>query len=383
MKPSRDMWIALALLVVLALVTVAAGIQETQREEKAAYDSRSSQPKGALALREWLSAMGYEVLPDRLSVFAPPAKARLIFVLEPSGVSQEDIETLDAWVKQGNTLVVGGIRPGARMIAMHYGFSMVYADPAPGKMVFQNPLLSNPAANQAVSLQADYTLSTSRTDYVTYLGSDGRPVLVSFRSGQGRVILTSSAYLFSNQGLKETGMPEVTLNILRLAENNGPVWFDEWHHGDRAVSPDDVRGPSQWLARTPIGRSLLLVAAIVFIGLLMQGQLFGKPVPPARDLRRRAPLEYIRALANLGRRAGHRRHVLAQYYNALKRGLGKRYRLDPSLTDREYVSQLSKYNPAIDQAALFDLLLGLQKRNVSEAEMVKLAAQAAEWLKET
>jgi len=380
MKPRRDIWVAFALLIVLVLVTIAAGIQENRQAEKPAYSSLSPQANGALALRDWLTGMGYQTLPDGLVVFAPPAEARLIFVLEPFDVIEDEISLLDEWVQRGNTLVISGVGPGARLFAHYYQFSMqISATPMP-RMFFQNPLLASSMANKAVNLNTEYVLVASRNEYVAHLGHGDQPVLVSFRQGRGQVILSSAPYMFSNRGLKETGMPELTLNTLRLAENNGPVWFDEWHHGLRGINTE-VSGPTQWLARTPIGHALLFVAGVIFLGLLLQGRLFGRPVPPTHEIRRRAPLEYIRAIANLGRRAGHRRDVMAQYYAALKRGLGKRYRLDPTLPNQEYVALLGKYNPTIDQAVLLELLANLQKDHPGEAEMVKLASETAEWLK--
>jgi hypothetical protein len=97
------------------------------------------------------------------------------------------------------------------------------------------------------------------------------------------------------------------------------------------------------------------------------------------DRARRAPLEYITAIANLNRRAGHRTAVLQDTHDRLKRHLGHRYRLSPDLPDAEFVTQLSEYNPALDAAALRDLLRRLSQTDVGEAEMVRLVAAAARW----
>ncbi|MCG2784070.1 MAG: DUF4350 domain-containing protein [Anaerolineae bacterium] len=381
MKLQRDTWLVIGLLALLTLVTIAAGIRQNQQAEKPPYSSYSSQTDGVLALRQWMEAIGYEVLPDRLSIFSPPANARLIFVLEPSILEESEIAALDDWVRQGNTLIVSGVGAGTRLLAEHYQFSLEFANPAVEQVFLQNPLLNIPAVRESIGLQTNFSLASTRNDYVVHLADGARPVLASMRYGKGQIIFSSAPDLFSNQGLKESNAPEAVLNILRLAGKKGPVWFDEWHHGERGADTG-ISGPTQWLRNTPIGRALLFVAAVIFIGILLQGRLFGKPVPPRRDMRRRTPLEYIRAIANLGRRAGHRRPVMTQYYTALKRGLGKRYRLNPSLPNEEYVTLLGKYNPAIDQAALLELLTALQKHNPGEAEMVRLAAKTAEWLNE-
>jgi hypothetical protein len=381
MKARRDAFISLGLLLVLVLIAVGSGIRESQNAEKPPYSSLSTAPNGTSALRAWLESMDAEILPEALPAFEPPETARLIFMLEPFNVTEDEIVLLDDWVRRGNTLVAAGTRQGIRLLAEYYGFSLYIASETTRQAAFQNPLLASPQSNTAIPTNTRFALSASHTNYVTYLGNQAHPVLVSFQRGRGRVILSSAPYLFSNQGLTEEGMPEVVLNVLRLAGTDGPAWFDEWHHGLRSQA--EITGPGQWLAGTPIGHALLFIAATVFISLLLQGRGFGRPLTPLREIRRRAPLEYIRAIANLGRRAGHRRHVMGQYHTALKRGLGKRYRLDPSTPDVEYVEALANYKPDIDKQALLDLLTSLDSGKAGESEMVRLAADTAEWLKNT
>jgi len=103
-------------------------------------------------------------------------------------------------------------------------------------------------------------------------------------------------------------------------------------------------------------------------------------VPLQQDTSRRAPLEYITALANLSRRAGHRTAVMQDYHHRLKKRVGHRYRLDPTLTDEEFLTQLADYHPNLDLAALRSLLQRLSAANISESDMVQLAAEVAEWL---
>lgn len=383
MRLQRDTWLAIGLLVMLVLVTIVVVVWEEARAEKPPYSSYASQPNGALALREWMTVLGYEVLPDRLSAFEPPDRARLLLMLEPADVLDVDIDTLDAWVQRGNTLVLAGTGRGTRLVAQHYRFSLHFANNGIASVLAQNPLLDQPPIADAITLETDYYLASMRGDYVAYLADENtRPVLVAFQVGEGRVILSSAPSLFSNLGLKAENAPEAVFNLLRLAGNNSPVWFNEWHHGERGPI-SEVLGPEQWLRHNPIGRAMLFIAGVIFLGILLQGRLFGRPVPPARELRRRAPLEYIRAIANLGRRAGHRGPVMNQYHSALKRRLGKRYHLDPSLPDDDYVALLGRYNPTLDQPALLSLLTNLQKKRLGESEMVRLAAEAAEWLNES
>jgi hypothetical protein len=211
------------------------------------------------------------------------------------------------------------------------------------------------------------------------LAMDNDPVLVTFRQGQGRVILASFTYPLTNAGLKEPGNPELVLNLLALAGKIDNIWFDEWHHGENQRKL--IVGPQDWLRFTPAGHGLLFTAVILFLALVLQGRSFGRTIPLPQSTARRTSLEYITALANLSRRAGRRSDVLRQYHQSLKHHLARRYRLDPDMPDDEYVTQLSNYHSDLDAAGLKNLLVRLDARSVSEGELVKLAAETAEWLK--
>jgi hypothetical protein len=383
MKPRRDTWLAAGLILALVLVTVLLSLQRSREAELPAYDSQSNQPNGALALRLWLEAQKFTVLPALLKTdtFAPPAAAHLLFVLEPGPLSDDELKQLDEWVKDGNTLVAAGNGIGSLALARHYEFQPRFQAEIFSKVTLAAPLLIDPPLSLPLALQTDTSFNPTRSDFVPYLVAADAPLMVSFALGRGKVILLSAARPFSNEGLKETGSPELILNILALSLTRGPVWFDEWHHGLRGVQTEII-GPENWLRYTPTGRALLFIVLVVFLGLIFQGRVFGRPVPVRREMRRRAPLEYITAIANLSRRAGHRRDVLAQYHASLKRGLGRRYRLDPTLADELYVAQLGKYDPRLDQSALLALLTRLNASAPSEAELLKLAAETAAWLKD-
>jgi hypothetical protein len=141
-----------------------------------------------------------------------------------------------------------------------------------------------------------------------------------------------------------------------------------------------VTGPTNWLRRTPAGRSLIFTALVIFLAIVLNGRRFGRAITPPKIKLRRAPIEHITAIANLNRRAGHRRNTLQKYHHWLKRDLGRRYRLNPTLPDKEYVRQLAAYNPQIDQEALSRLLAELRQSDLRESRLVELAAEAAQWM---
>jgi len=381
MKLSRDSWLAIGLLLLLMVVTVAAAVQQglSQTQDFPTLSSLSSQADGARALWLWLEQLGYRPSNQVGSSFAIPDETSLMLLFEPIVfVTEDDWEQIDEWVEAGGVLVLAGDWWGAASAAGHYDFKLTYQDEATAAQA-QTPLLDSPQLPAQAPVQAWRYASSPRDDFVTLLAAGSRPVVVTFVQGQGRVILSAAPYPFSNAGLKQAGNPELVANLVVLVNRPGVVWFDEWHHGLRAGEAA-VAGPEDWLRFTPAGHALLLVAAVIFFTLLLRGRRFGRPLLLLKEQARRTPLEHISAIANLSRRASHRRSVLQDYRLRLKRELGKRYRLDPSLPAAEYVSRLAELNPKLDKKALHHLLSRLKQGKVSESEMVQLAAEVAVWL---
>lgn len=381
-RPGRDTLIALTLLALLVALTVVAAVQRPADDDALTppLASFSARPDGARALHLWLADLGYTVDDRQPRVFRPADSAAVALVLEPTlNVSPEEGAALTTWVEEGGTLVVAGAGSAAANLVRQFDFRLAPLDaPLEAKALPQSPLWTSPPLAEAQP-QARYYLHSARRNFVTHLAVAGRPIVVSFDQGAGRVILISSATPFSNAGLRLPGNATLVLNVISAAGWPGAIWFDEWHHGVRGGA-GAAAGPGQWLRRTPAGQSVLLVASVLFVAVVLRGRHFGRPAPSRSGSARRAPLEYLTAVAHLNRRAGQRNAVLRQYRHWLKRGLGQRYRLDPTLPDDEYVARLAGSNPALDAAALRSLLARLEQPAASEASMVALAAEAARWL---
>lgn len=382
-KLSRESWLAIGLLMALVLVTVAAAVHQARRQVRhPSLSSASSEPNGAQALWLWLDQLDYRVSAEVDEAFALPRNTGVMLALEPLiRFTADEWETVDAWVEGGGTLVLAGEGRAIDWAARHYDLTLTHMSTQALTLTAQTPLLVGPPLQEPVGVRARAAFETERNDLVTHLAAGSRPVLLSLEQGAGRVILSATAFPFSNAGLKELGNPELVLNLVASVERSDVIWFDEWHHGVR-VKRAEVSGPDDWLRQTPAGRALLYVAGVIFVALVLRGRRFGRPVPLPQDTARRAPLEYITAIANLSRRAGHRSATLRHYSHRLKRDLGRRYRLDPTLPDDEYVAQLAELNPNLDRGALRGLLARLSRAKVSESEMIQLAAEVAEWLRE-
>jgi len=377
MKLSRDGWLGAGTLVLLLVVTIATVLQQNHQVE-IPYLSTSSAPYGTLALKLWMNELGFTQFEEVETVFQPPADITLMYILQPTvPIAKAEWKSLDDWVNAGGTLILAGDNFPTSDAINHFDFSWTYLETPATELSISSPLFHSPAVTTKIAAPADLALTSLRTDFVILLNSGKSPIMVSFKQGKGSIILCSVPYLFSNLALKNDAAAETILNLAALPHRKGQVWFDEWHHGFQST-----QGPGEWLRHTPGGHAILFTVGVVFLALLLQGRAFGRPIPLAHEMKRRSPLEHVTAIANLNRKAGHRAEVLRHYHQRVKRQLGHRYRLDPTLADDEYVELLAQYNPNIDKNALQNLLSKLSQKSISEANLVTLASEAAQWIKE-
>ncbi len=379
---SRDSWLAIGLFIVLALVTAVSLYQQTVGQPVPPLTAVSTQPDGARAFWLWLEEMGYEVTDRVWSTFQIPENTAVVLILSPNTfILDDEWDLIDDWVDDGGTLILGGTDFLTDQLFRHYDFEIDYRNPTTDEAFTNTPLMASPPSEPILSPLNSPGLVSQRDDYVTLFALDEMPVAVSFEQENGRVVLTTQLLPFTNTGLRSAGSPAFVLNLISIAGDGRGVWFDEWHHGVRVGRDDSVVGLSDWIRQTPIGRSFLYIAGVVFVALLLRGRQFGRPVPLAHSQTRRAPLEYITALANLSRRAGHRQATLNDYHYRLKKHVGLRYRLDPALPDAEFLAQLEGYQANLDLNGLRGLLGRLSNTAVSEAELIQIAAEVAVWLK--
>ncbi len=378
MKRDRDTWLAIGLGLILLLTTIISVIQQTEKKAPIPYTSTSTNPNGTRALYLWLDELQYDVSNAVTSSFLILEEANTTILLEPAmGLSDQEWDTIDTWVQEGGTLLLAGDGLFTRFALRHYGFNLV-SERESMQITPQVPFLTSPPIYQSITIPNTAYLETGRTDYVVLFAAKSLPVIVTFKEGQGRIILSSTSYPFSNAGLKESGNPALVLNLVTSARGSGTIWFEEWHHGFRGVD-ETPSGLKDWLLDTPPGNAMIYAVIVIFIALFLQGRHFGKPIPLPSKTARPAPIEYINAIANLNRRAGHQGATLRQYHQWLKRSLGVRYRINPMLSDEVYLEQLSKHIPDSSVQNIRSLFTRLSQTNISETEFVRLAADVADW----
>lgn len=380
----RDVVLALFLLGLMFVTVLLSAQQDAGGDSPPPWTSHSTEADGTRALALWLEALGYPVRRAEGVSFGLGRKDRLLFVLGPQLVfSSGEVEMVDDWVKSGGTLIWATAKrwdPGP--LLEHFGLEIGFFDERVEGAEPAQPLLLDPPWDQ-IEVRTERYLVTARDDAVVLAMAEGQPVLLSFEHGAGRVFVTTALYLFTNKGLSDADNARLIHNVVALVGDGAQVVFDEFHHGYQ-----EARTLTTWLKVTAQGRSLIYASAIIFAYLVTGGRRFGRPLPLPGSTAHRAPVEHIRAMANLFRRGGKRAAILHHYHDRLKRELAHPYHLDPTLNDADFVAQLSLARPDLDSDALSRLLRDATRREagqgqgrVSESELIRLAKEVDDWIR--
>ena len=182
----------------------------------------------------------------------------------------------------------------------------------------------------------------------TLLAVDGRPSVVAWRMGRGRVVAFADARPLTNEHLRGSGAALVFARAAADAARGDTVWFDEYHQGFGGEGSPLGALLEQVGRMIPRGAWMQLALAAALL-LLLGGRRFGAPLPPP-PLRRRSPLEHVEALAGAYRQAGARRTARRLLVAGLARRLGRRAPADEAAA-AELLGRMARQSPVAREAA--------------------------------
>ncbi len=371
----RDLLIIAGLFGVLIFFVVA-GPGRTPPQDPNLPSTYSSAPDGALALYEWMRAMGYDARRLEYRSFEVAESDAVLVMLSPSeAISRAHARDILAWVDRGGTLIFADDAPAAfsasdalldvlqmRMTVLT-GTQIIERAPA------LQPVFDQPPVRE-LSVRTRRTLVPQRNDYAPLFGAPGQILVAGIRVGSGYVYISATTQPFTNSGLRDPQNAALVLNMLRRAPPGSRILFDEYHHGLTAPP-----SPTDGLLNTPWGWAGVYAAIATALFLLLGGRRFGRAVPLKEEMARRSSAEYLDSMADLYQRGGKRRYMLRHFYADFKRRLAQPYGINPQLEDREFVYQMARTHP-IDEAALLALLAQLRAAPASDAELLRVVAAA-------
>ncbi|MCB8976691.1 MAG: DUF4350 domain-containing protein [Ardenticatenaceae bacterium] len=282
---SRDAWLALFLFLLLTVFTAVSVVQQAQASlQDPPLASFSAQPQGSRALWLYLETQKLKLTDSVGTAFGVPSGIDLALVLEPTvAFTPGEWELLHNWVEDGGTLLLAGTSNVTIDLAQQLDVSFGLTPSSETAVANQTPLLHAPPL-QVLDAETTLFLRPERDDFVTLLANrTGHPTAIAFAEGNGRVILTTVTEPFSNEGMHTEGNAELVLNLLNATPDLRSIWFNEWHHGIRPEAEGALTS-SNWLQRTPGGRALLLVLAIILSAWCCADAILAAPCRWAKTL---------------------------------------------------------------------------------------------------
>jgi hypothetical protein len=334
--------------------------------------------EGALGLQRWLQELGYTAANLEYTEWRIPDTAAVLFTIAPDEpITDEQAEETLRWVRDGGTLIL--IVPDPPLFSNQNRLleqlqAEVVSDddiePIERADVAQ-PLLTDPPVT-SVPVNTYSTLELDRDDYVPLLDTRLGHHLVGLQEGRGYIYLGTTAFPFTNLGIREPGSAALILNLLARAPRNATVLFNEYHHGFN--TPPTLR---RVVLRQWWGWAALYAVLVTVLYIILTGRRFGRPVPLRADVARRSSAEYVQSLAMLFRRARKQAYIQEHYRNQLKRRLARPYGFVPPADDAAFVRELQRYRGADDpQAERLRSLLEQFRQASNDEQLVRLVRAA-------
>jgi len=251
------------------------------------YSAASSGCKAAFIL---LQESGYQVQTwERQTSELPDGRGKTLIIAEPASFPKnEEKQKLEAFLRGGGQLIAAG-----RFAGFYLPLSDAVPDPLNGMTWKRVPALSLSPITRAAP---EITLSPQaywRPDggAVGLYGEAGRPVVVEFKLGEGKVIWLADVTPLTNAGLKESGNLEFLLAAIGGPDQTQVLW-DEYIHGyeGSAAAVTQSKRMIMWF-----GLQLAVFAAAIF---LAYSRRSGPIWIPQAEVRL-SPLEFVRTLGSL------------------------------------------------------------------------------------
>ncbi len=298
MRVPREVWWIAGLTLVMFVIYLALGGEQSASEDEPRFvrTTYSSGPDGLRALYLTLQELDCDARRWRLPLRATalPDSGTLVIV-DPMPLAASEWEELHDWVGRGNRVLLAGLEAlpevrwhSERRIAL--GSSQTTsARPIQPTYLTQGVESLSVRSPYRIPLEPSKESEEEDDEEVCDMCSGvGRPprafheslaraapmfaddegiIAAHARVGQGSAVLLCSPWSLSNQGIREGDNLSFALNAL-VGADQGPIYFDEYHHGYRenvlwGVVPLPVK---LCLAQVLVGLLLVALARSVRLG---------------------------------------------------------------------------------------------------------------------
>ena len=406
--------------------------EEKERDSELLPDRSSYHrgPTGTKALYDLLSEGGYSVMrwrenPERL-LSQDAVKTFLIVGDTREPIDGEEATNILHWVKRGGRLVLVDRRPDVELVPASGNWSITTqlmnfpnseVNPADASLMTENVKSALPSQATlftqtvqevkpsrfaaAVRFSFERPKVPDAKDFdptildeppppepipetagieprspapVVHLEAENGALLIDYPHGNGRIIVLSDPYIFSNGGIGLANNVQLALNM--VTSGGGLIAFDEYHQGHAATRNALV----SYFSGTPI---LAMIAQLVFLIALIvwtRGRRFARPLPlPQVD--RRSSLEFVASMAEVQQRARALDLALENIYSRLRRVLARYAGLEYNSPRKEIAARVAMRAP-VDVRGLEVLMKQCEEaingEHISEKQALNLVARLRE-----
>ena len=276
----------------LLLMIAVAYLNSQEQKGEGSPSSYSNLRRGAKAAYLLLQQSGYPI--ERWE--RPPkelpseAKNTLLIIAGPESYpSLTEKGDLARFLARGGTVLIAGSPDGivpnsAANVTDHARIGSVECKPAAPTRLTRGG---------SISVDGYYIWDDERTaQLVHFLDDNGKPVVVSYRIGQGSVLWWASAWPLENAGIREKNNLELLLNSVSGYHH---VLWDEYYHTERSEESSEK---SMVAYRWALAQLAFIAFAVVFTYSRRSG-----PLVPLKEKSRLSPLEFVETLGNIFQRS--------------------------------------------------------------------------------
>ncbi|MEO7192018.1 MAG: DUF4350 domain-containing protein [Vicinamibacterales bacterium] len=325
------------------LAVVVAGVLLAPASDADVPTSYSAASNGTKAAFLLLDTLGYQTRrweqpPNELT----DPHATTLIVADPVPVEQGERDAILRFVDAGGRLIVTGLS-GAALAGLPGR-----PDPVAGlgwKPASAVTLSRITQAARVITLAPAARLASPVTGTPVYAVA-GTPAVVHIRRSKGDIYWWASPTPLTNAGITATSnLPFVLASVGAPGERL--VLFDEYFHGYRqTLAASLMHSPLKWMMA-----QLALVAALV---LATYARRSG-PVVPRVSETRLSPLEFVRTMGALYRRADGGAIAVGVAYASFRAALTARFGIRPS-ADPQIAAAAAGIRGEIDPAALVETM---------------------------
>jgi hypothetical protein len=351
--------------ILIPLVVLLALLSDNQ-EDSGIPSTYSSMSSGAKAAYLYLKEEGYNVErwenpPDEL-----PKEARntILVMASPGGFpSSTEKNALQLYLTRGGRILATG-STATRFLPK----TDIVMEPLPGAVwkKYEPQILSPLGRAGTITMSPGAHWGQAAAGQFVHYADEGKGIVVSYRIGNGEVIWWAANQPLSNAGISQAGNLALLLNSLGHSKDTRILW-DEYFHSAH-LSDSSVT----WVPALKFGFWQCL---LVFLALFLT---FGRrhlPIRPLSEPSRLSPLEFVRTLGNLYRRADATRTALEVPYNRFRALLIRRLGLRNDVSTAELLESARKklgYRDPDFEDTVKQILNGLHNPDIKEAQVLEL-----------